>query len=1131
MKKKLLYFLMLLGFAGLTNVNAKEIAADDIEPRTYIIGTHEFTESTTLSTKHIMLASKTIDGNTLNDMIIYYKNPRGKWINGLTGEIVEVSEKFNIEYVDLVKFLTAPTLANDYNDKTKANLSILGAGYYGSSEETLKEISGWELYEKTTDGYSKITEGTNYNYKVTLNPGETKTFVARVYKLNETLDRVYSDYSNEVEVTRETLNTPTLANDYNDKTKASLSILGAGYYGSSEETLKEISGWELYEKTENGYSKITEGTNYTYQMELVPGETKTFVARVYYETTDGNRIYSEYSDELEVTREKLQTPTLARDFHYTNLAKLAITADGYYAGNENTEEISGWELYEKVGENYNKIKEGTEYFYTSNEFAPGETKVYVSRVYYETTDGNRIYSDYSNEIEVTREKLQTPTLARDFHYTNLANIAITAEGYYAKDKEVLKEISGWELYEKVGENYNKIKEGTEYFYTSNEFAPGETKVYVSRVYYETTDGNRIYSDYSNELEVTREKLQTPTLANDPSDLSGAHLSMAVEGYYASGEEALKEITGWELYEKTDSGYVLVTNDSTYSHNVSMDQGTTKTFIARVYYENENVAKTYSDYSNEVVVTIEKIKVPTLSYTADSQTAATLSIINEGTYKDETEQNKITGWELYEVGETNTLITDEKPYTYTVNAQVGETKTYIARIYMIDVYENKVYSDYSSETKVEFNEIKTPVLSIASKEKDKVTFTIAEEGYYSYSGNIDGISSWSLRDATDGTYSLIKDITDSTYSIEIPYGEAKKYVASVSYQKDNKIVKSNYSNIILIDEKLPVPTLTNSQNYNQGAKLSIQKEGNYSSDLTRVDSIASGYQIYEQTEQGYTLVYEGKKYLDYRLAIDPGNTKRYTARLYKELSTGDKTYSDYSNVVEVTTEAQTSSFFTDDWATIVNTIKAGNTNNYQVGDIKRIDLGEYGTHTIRVANTSTPTECSNSSFSQTACGFVLEFVDIITKSKMIDGDTTSDGWPSTRLRTLINEDIFNSLPNDLQNGIIDTKVISSYKTGTYTSTDKLYLLTPIEIYTNWEDQNDNTYGKTRQLDYYAKTMPKKYTEHFNSASKVYGNFEDIWWTRIGESSDEIRYGAIYSSGTYGVTRSNLNYGVSPAFRIG
>ena len=596
MKKKLLYLLLLFGilFCIKINENAKEILSSDISPRTYIIGAYEFTENTTLTTRHIMLASKTIDGNTLNDMIIYYKNPRGKWINGLTGETVEVSEKFNIEYVDLIKCLTTPTLENILGDETSATLSITSSGYYLDSNN-LSKISGWELYEKTTDGYSKITEGTNYNYKVTLNPGETKTFVARVYKLNETLDRVYSDYSNEVEVTREKLNTPTLANDYNDKTKASLSILGAGYYGSSEETLKEISGWELYEKTTDGYSKITEGTNYTYQMELVPGEAKTFVARVY------------------------------------------------------------------------------------------------------------------------------------------------------KDKE---------------------------------------------------NGDRIYSEYSNELEVTREKLQTPTLANDPSDLSGAHLSMAVEGYYASGEDALKEITGWELYEKTENGYVTIANDSTYSHNVSMDQGTTKTFIARVYYENENVTKTYSEYSNEVVVTIEKIKVPTLTFSKNND-KMTLSIIAEGTYKDETEQNKITGWELYEKGETNTLITSDKPYTYEMDIPYGETKTYYARIYIVDVYNNKVYSENSAE--------------------------------------------------------------------------------------------------LVINEKLPTPTLSNDYSYTDGAKLSILTEGYYGSDVEKKNMI-SGWELYEKTESGYSILTEGTNYT-YELAMESGSLKTFVSRVYKNIN-GEKVYSDYSNEITI-----------------------------------------------------------------------------------------------------------------------------------------------------------------------------------------------------------------------------------------
>ena len=799
MKKKLLYLLLLFGilFCIRINVNAKEISSGDIEPRTYVIGTHEFTENSTLTTKHIMLASKTIEGNTLNDMIIYYKNPRGKWINGLTGETIEVSEKFNIEYVDTVKYLTSPTLENTLGDETSATLSITTSGYY-SDLNNLNEITGWELYEKTTDGYTKVTEGTNYSYEVILTPGETKTFAARVYKLNSMLDRVYSDYSNEIELTRETLNTPTLANDYNDKTKASLSILGAGYYGSSEETLKEISGWELYEKTNNGYAKITEGTNYTYQIGLVPGETKTFVARVY------------------------------------------------------------------------KDKE----------------------------DGNRIYSEYSNELEVTREKLQTPTLSRDMNYSNLANIAITAEGYYAKDEEVLKEISGWELYEKVDKNYNKIKEGTEYYYTSNEFAPGETKIYVSRVYYETTDGNRIYSEYSNELEVTREKLQTPTLTNDPSDLSGAHLSMLVEGYYASGSDALKEISGWELYEKTDSGYALVTSDSTYSHNVSMEQGTTKTFIARVYYENENVSKTYSEYSNEVVVTIEKIKVPTLTFSKNND-KMTLSIIDEGTYKDETEQNKITGWELYEKGETDTLITSDKPYTYEMDIPYGENKTYYARIYIVDVYDNKVYSENSAELVVN-EKLPTPTLSNDYSYTDGAKLSILTAGYYG--SNVekkDMISGWELYEKTESGYSILTEGTNYTYELAMEAGTTKTFVARVYRIINSEKVYSDYSEEIT-RTILGIPTLSLASTTATTNTLSIIKDGYYS-DNSKLNKITKVYyyRVNENNEEELVTECDGSTTCE--INIPYGTTEKFISIVYYKDTDSNELYSNKSNVLEITSK--------------------------------------------------------------------------------------------------------------------------------------------------------------------------------------------------------------------------------------
>ena len=50
-----------------------------------------------------------------------------------------------------------------------------------------------------------------------------------------------------------------------------------------------------------------------------------------------------------------------------------------------------------------------------------------------------------------------------------------------------------------------------------------------------------------------------------------------------------------------------------------------------------------------------------------------------------------------------------------------------------------------------------------------------------------------------------------------------------------------------------------------------------------------------------------------------------------------------------------SFANDSWSTLVAAIKSGNADNYNVGDTKTVDMGSLGTHTLRVANKSTPTE--------------------------------------------------------------------------------------------------------------------------------------------------------------------------------
>ena len=233
----------------------------------------------------------------------------------------------------------------------------------------------------------------------------------------------------------------------------------------------------------------------------------------------------------------------------------------------------------------------------------------------------------------------------------------------------------------------------------------------------------------------------------------------------------------------------------------------------------------------------------------------------------------------------------------------------------------------------------------------------------------------------------------------------------------------------------------------------------------------------------------------------------------------------------------STFPTDDWATIVASVKAGNTRGYKVGETKTVDMGTYGTHTLRIANTSTPSECSTSGFSQTACGFVLEFADTLYQYNMNSSSTNVGGWPVSAMRTFVNKNIYNSLPTELQNAIIDTTVVSGHgsKSGetNFTSTDKLYLLSTAEIYTKETIDtlnNDSSSNTTRQLDYYKKKDVSN--TNYSDAIKWQGTTGPLrWYLRSAYPSDMNSFHVISYKGNNTYMPAANNLGVSPAFRIG
>ena len=264
---------------------------------------------------------------------------------------------------------------------------------------------------------------------------------------------------------------------------------------------------------------------------------------------------------------------------------------------------------------------------------------------------------------------------------------------------------------------------------------------------------------------------------------------------------------------------------------------------------------------------------------------------------------------------------------------------------------------------------------------------------------------------------------------------------------------------------------------------------------------------------------------------------YVDKKYARIDGGTSNPGYFTDIADKPSEPN--SFATDSWKTIINAVKNNNIGKYNVGDTKTINMGTYGTHTLRLANKSTPSECSGTGFSQTACGFVLEFADLITTHPMNDSATNTGGWPATTMRTFVNDSIYNALPSDLRNSIINTTVVSgigsSDSSGSATcfkSTDKLYLLAPREIYNNYDGTYDTANSLTRTLDYYITQGVT--TTNYSGAIKRGENisYNQWWWLRNANSQLNYSFSMVYDNGSFiNNFGADQSIGVSPAFRIG
>ena len=162
--------------------------------------------------------------------------------------------------------------------------------------------------------------------------------------------------------------------------------------------------------------------------------------------------------------------------------------------------------------------------------------------------------------------------------------------------------------------------------------------------------------------------------------------------------------------------------------------------------------------------------------------------------------------------------------------------------------------------------------------------------------------------------------------------------------------------------------------------------------------------------------------------------------------------------------------------------------------------------------------------------------------MNSSETNIGGWEKSAMREYVNKDIYETLPDDLKNVIIETNVISGHEKGAsanYKTKDKLYLLAPHEVWekTTSETSNleyDTAYDLTRQLDYYA--WSKVTADSYFDVEKEYKGTTYAWWFRTAYTYyDNTSFYVASRYGNNGSLSANNTYdrsnGLSPAFRLG
>ena len=139
-----------------------------------------------------------------------------------------------------------------------------------------------------------------------------------------------------------------------------------------------------------------------------------------------------------------------------------------------------------------------------------------------------------------------------------------------------------------------------------------------------------------------------------------------------------------------------------------------------------------------------------------------------------------------------------------------------------------------------------------------------------------------------------------------------------------------------------------------------------------------------------------------------------------------------------------------------------------------------------------------------------------------------------MRNYLNSTVYDALPQELKDRIIDTPVVSGHgssQSDNFYSSDKIYLLSSKEVWGSSGERYDSASNLTRQLDYYHDIGVTTELSNSSGAIKQYNGSYSKWWLRSANPNNSGDFFYVDEAGSWLYSGCLSKLGVSPAFRIG